>query len=330
MILRLLIAVAILFPAAVHANGPAVVYDGESKFDASFNESAFNGAELFRDITGQSYAEATLPEGADRVAVIRELARAGHGPIVAVGFNYGEAVNIVAGEFPNTSFAIIDMVVDRPNVRSVVFREHEGSYLVGMAAALSSESGTVGFVGGMDIPIIRRFACGFAGGVRAVDPDTRILVDMTGTTPAAFNDPEKGEALAKAQIADGADVIYHASGGTGVGVLQAVADAGVLGIGVDMNQNHMQPGRVLTSMLKQVDYAVFFAFQDALDGAFTGGIQSLGLEDRGVGFAVDQHNSGLMSGGMVAQIENAGFEIINGQRAVHDFTTDGTCPYLGG
>ncbi|MEL7215447.1 MAG: BMP family ABC transporter substrate-binding protein, partial [Pseudomonadota bacterium] len=290
-----LVAPALLAQGA----GPAIVYDGADKFDASFNESGFNGAELYRELSGGSYAEAFLPAGADRVETIRALARAGHSPIVALGFNYGDAVAAVAAEFPASRFAIIDMVVDLPNVRSVVFREHEGSYLVGMAAGFATESNVVGFVGGMDIPLIRRFGCGFAGGVKAVNPDAEVISEMTGPTPAAFNNPERGAEIAAGQIAQGADVIYHASGGTGVGVLQTAASAGILGIGVDMNQNHLHPGRVLTSMLKQVDYAVFFAFQDAATGQFTTGIQSLGLEDRSVGFAVDQHNQGLMGGQLV-------------------------------
>ncbi|RED14272.1 BMP family lipoprotein [Pontivivens insulae] len=319
------VALSITFPA--HADGPVLFYDGGEKFDASFNESAYNGAVLYQQTEGGSFSEVILPDSADRIELMRDYARQGFEPIVAIGFLYGEAVDTVAAEFPNTDFAIVDMVVDQPNVRSVVFREHEGSYLMGMMAAMASESGTVGFVGGMDIPVIHKFACGYVGGVRAVNPAAEVLVEMTGTTPAAFNNPARGEEIAEGQIAAGADVIYHASGGTGVGVLDAAADAGILGIGVDMNQNGLEPGSVLTSMLKQVDYAVYFALKDSADGNFTYGVQSLGLEDRGVGYAVDQHNQFLVDRGMVAQVETASFGIISGDIAVHDYMSDNACPY---
>ena len=164
------------------------------------------------------------------------------------GFAFATALDSVAADYPDTKFAIIDMVVDKPNVRSVVFNEHEGSYLVGMMAAQASKSGTVGFIGGMDIPLIRKFACGYVQGVKAVNPSATVIQNMTGTTPAAWNDPLKGSELTKAQIAQGADVVYAAAGGTGVGVLQTAADEGILSIGVDSNQNYMHPGKVLTSM----------------------------------------------------------------------------------
>ncbi|WP_316014816.1 BMP family ABC transporter substrate-binding protein [Roseobacter sp. HKCCA0434] len=325
--LSLGLAIGLMFPTASLAEGPVLFYDGGEKMDGSFNESAWNGAELFATTEGGTYAEVVLPEGADRAELMRQYAADGYDPIVAIGFLYGDAVGAVAPEFPDTDFAIVDMVVDQPNVRSVVFREHEGSFLMGLAAALATESDTVGFVGGMDIPLIHRFACGFTGGVKSINPTATVLVEMTGDTPAAFNDPERGEEIAEAQIAAGADVIYHASGGTGVGVLDAAADAGILGIGVDMNQNGMEPGSVLTSMLKQVDYAVYFALKDHADGNYSYGVQSLGLEDRGIGYAVDEHNQFLLDRMMIAEVEQASYEIISGGLSVHDFMSDGSCPY---
>ncbi|MEL6679471.1 MAG: BMP family ABC transporter substrate-binding protein, partial [Pseudomonadota bacterium] len=239
-------AFAASFPFAALAAEPILFYDSGVKLDGSFNESGFNGAELFRETTGEPYAEQMLGEGEDRVALLRRAAEAGHAPIVALGFTYASAVETVAREFPDTDFAIVDMVVPLPNVRSIVFREHEGSYLMGQLAAMRSETGTVGFVGGMDIPVIRKFACGYVGGAKAYNPDIDVKIEMTGTTPKAFNDPVRGAEIAEAQIAEGADVIFHASGGTGIGVLNAAAEAGVLGIGVDMNQNGVAPGSVLT------------------------------------------------------------------------------------
>ncbi|MDH3195921.1 MAG: BMP family ABC transporter substrate-binding protein, partial [Hyphomicrobiales bacterium] len=232
----------------------------------------------------------------------------------------------VAREFPETKFAIIDMVVDLPNVRSIVFKEHEGSYLVGMLAAMASKTGKVGFVGGMDIPLIRKFACGYVQGVKAVNPDAEIYQNMTGTTGAAWNDPVKGGELAKSQFDRGADVVYHAAGGTGLGVLQAAADAGKLGIGVDSNQNGLHPGSVLTSMLKRVDNAVFKAFDDVRTGSWTAGFDVLGLAEDGVGWALDDNNKALVSDDMKAALDVASQKIISGEITVHDYMSDDACP----
>ncbi len=209
----------------------------------------------------------------------------------------------VAAEFPDTKFAIIDMVVDLPNVRSVVFNEHEGTYLVGVLAAMASKTGKVGFVGGMDIPLIQKFACGYVQGVKATNPDAEVFQNMTGTTGAAWNDPVKGGELAKSQIDRGADVVYHAAGGTGIGVLQAAADAGKLGIGVDSNQNYLHPGQVLTSMLKRVDDAVYDALMDGKNGEWTAGIVVLGLAEDGVGYARRREQRGADHAEMKAAVD---------------------------
>ena len=262
-------AVALMAMAAAaqaqEAN-PAVIFDLGGKFDKSFNQASYEGAERFKAETGIAYEEFELQNDAQREQALRRFAERGHNPVIVTGFSYGSAMETVAPEFPDTDFVIIDMVVEQPNVRSVVFNEHEGSYLVGVLAALASESGKVGFVGGMDIPLIRKFACGYVQGVKDTNPDAEVFQNMTGTTGAAWNDPVKGGELAKSQIDRGADVLYHAAGGTGVGVLQAAADAGKLGIGVDSNQNYMHPGHVLTSMLKRVDNAVYDAMADVQQG----------------------------------------------------------------
>jgi basic membrane protein A len=261
---------------------------------------------------------------AQREQALRRLAEAGSNPIVMTGFAFGNVLSEVAPDFPDTSFVIVDMVVDQPNVRSVVFNEHEGSYLVGMMAAMASETDTVGFVGGMDIPLIRKFACGYVQGVKAVDPDITVIQNMTGTTPAAWNDPVKGAELTMAQIAQGADVVYAAAGGTGVGVLQAAADAGILSIGVDSNQNYLHPGQVLTSMVKRVDNAVYDAFS-AGPGLETG-INVMGVANDGVAYAVDEFNEALVDDAMRAAVEAAAAGIVSGEIAVHDYMTDNTCP----
>lgn len=306
---------------------PAVVYDKGGKNDGSFNQAAYNGAELFKKETGTAYRDFEVTDDAQREQAMRRFARDGYNPVVVIGFSQAAALEKVAAEFPDTKFAIVDMVVDKPNVRSVVFKEQEGSYLVGVMAAKASKSGTVGFIGGMDIPLIRKFACGYVGGVKSIKADAKILQNMTGTTGAAWNDPTKGGELARAQMDQGAEVIYHAAGGTGFGVLQAVADAGKLGIGVDSNQNHLHPGKVLTSMLKRVDIAVYNAFKDVADDKWTSGFSALGLKEGGVDVAMDEHNKPLVDADMMKALESAKADIISGKVIVHDYMSDNKCPY---
>ena len=305
---------------------PALIFDLGGKFDKSFNEAAFNGAQRWAEETGEEFREIELQSEAQREQALRRFAEAGSNPIVMAGFAFGDALGQVAADYPDTSFVIIDMVVDAPNVRSVVFNEHEGSYLVGMMAAQASESGTVGFIGGMDIPLIRKFACGYAQGVKAVNPDATVIANMTGTTPAAWNDPVKGSELTKAQISQGADVVYAAAGGTGVGVLQTAADEDILSIGVDSNQNYLHPGKVLTSMLKRVDTAVYDAFSEG-PGLETG-FQVMGVANGGVGYAMDEFNAELVSAEMEASVQEAADKIAAGELSVHDYTSDDSCPAL--
>jgi basic membrane protein A len=304
---------------------PAIIFDLGGKFDRSFNEAAFNGAEQWAEETGGSYREIELQSDAQREQAMRRLAEAGANPIVMAGFSQASSLEVVAPDYPDTTFVIIDGVVDAPNVRSVIFSEHEGSYLVGMLAGLASESGTVGFVGGMDIPLISRFGCGYAQGVRAVNPDAVIIQNMTGTTPAAWNDPVRGGELTRAQVAQGADVVFAAAGGTGLGVLQTAEDEGILSIGVDSNQNYLHPGSVLTSMLKRVDVAVYDAFSTPVDEIETG-IHVFGLAEDGVGYALDENNADLITEDMIAQVDAARAAIIAGEISVHNYTEDGSCP----
>ncbi|MEL6644419.1 MAG: BMP family ABC transporter substrate-binding protein [Pseudomonadota bacterium] len=321
-------AAGVALTAGMATAEPAIIFDLGGKFDKSFNEAAFNGASRWAEETGGSFREIEMQSEAQREQALRRFAEAGANPVVMTGFAFGNVLSEVAPDYPDTQFAIIDMVVDQPNVRSVVFTEHEGSFLVGMMAAKASESGTVGFVGGMDIPLIRKFACGYAQGVKHVNPDAEIIANMTGTTPAAWNDPVKGGELTKAQISQGADVVYAAAGGTGVGVLQAAADEGILSIGVDSNQNYLHPGSVLTSMLKRVDNAVYEAFTTGMDGSFETGIVVMDLAAEGVGYAVDEFNAELVSDEMQAAVEEAKAAIIAGDLPVHDYTSDDSCPAL--
>ncbi len=317
-------AATLALTAGVASAEPAIIFDLGGKFDKSFNEAAFNGAERWKAETGGTYKELEMQDEAQREQALRRLAEAGSNPVVMTGFAFGDVLAKVAPDFPDTKFAIIDMVVDQPNVKAVVFNEHEGSYLVGMMAALASKSGTVGFIGGMDIPLIRKFGCGYAQGVKAVNPDATVVLNMTGTTPTAWNDPVKGAELAKAQKAQGADVIYAAAGGTGIGVLQTAADEGILSIGVDSNQNYMHPGKVLTSMLKRVDNAVYEAFKEGVD--LKPGINVMGLANDGVGYAMDEHNAALVTPEMQAAVDAAAAQIKSGELVVHDYMSDNTCP----
>lgn len=303
---------------------PAIIFDLGGKFDKSFNEAAFNGATRWAQETGGSFKEIEMQSEAQREQALRRLAEAGANPVVMTGFAFGDVLSKVAPDFPDTKFAIIDMVVDQPNVKSVVFNEHEGSYLVGMLAGLASKTGTVGFVGGMDIPLIRKFGCGYAQGVKAVKPDATVIINFTGNDPSAWNNPVKGAEIAKAQKASGADVIYAAAGGTGIGVLQAAADEGILSIGVDSNQNYLHPGKVLTSMLKRVDNAVYEAFKEGTD--LKPGINVMGLANDGVGYALDEHNAALITPEMKAAVDKAAEEIKSGALTVHDYMADNTCP----
>lgn len=325
-VLGLLAATAMCLPAFAADVQPALLYDLGGKFDKSFNEASFNGAEKFKAETGISYVEFEVSNASQRDQALRRFAEDGRNPIVMAGFAWSEALDKVATDYPDLKFAIIDMVVEKPNVKSIVFKEHEGSYLVGVMAALASTSKKVGFVGGMDVPLIRKFGCGYVGGAKAAGA-TEVIQNMTGDTPAAWNDPTKGGEITKTQISQGADVVYAAAGGTGVGVLQAAADAGKLGIGVDSNQNGLQPGKVLTSMLKRVDVAVYNAFMDAKNDKFEGGINNLGLKEGGVDYAMDDNNKALVTDEMKAAVEKAKADIIAGTVQVHDYTSDDKCPY---
>ncbi len=306
---------------------PAVIYDMGGKFDESFNEGVYNGIKRFTDETGVKVMEFEVTNEAQRQQAMEKMVQRGATVVLGVGFAQADAINAVAEANPEVNFSIIDVNwLDQPNLRQYAFKEQEGSYLVGIAAAMASETGTVGFVGGMDIPLIRAFACGYKQGVKAANADASVIENMTGTTPAAWNDPAKGAELTQSQIDRGADVVYQAAGGTGVGVIQAAADAGKLAIGVDSNQNHMAPGNVLTSMLKRVDVAAYETMKDAMSGDFDTGVRNLGIAEEGVGWALDEHNASLISDDMKAAIDAAADKIKSGDIVVHDYRSDSSCP----
>ncbi len=299
---------------------PAVIYELGGKADRSFNQAAFEGAERWRVATGGRYLEFEVGQSAQREQAARRFAQRGAAPVVAIGFPQAAAITSVAKEFPQTPFAIIDAVVDLPNVQSFVYREHEGAFLVGVLAAMASKSGKIGFVGGMDIPLVRRFLCGYEQGARHANAKVQVLHAMSGSTPAAWTDPARGAELTKAQVVQGVDVVFAAAGTTGLGIMQAAKDTGILAIGVDSNQNHLHPGTMLTSMVKRVDLAVDQAFRGVKPG-----VTALGLKEGGVDYAMDQHNQALVTPAMRQAAEAARADIVAGRLKVIDYTLANRC-----
>ncbi len=331
MIRRLLLATALAAGAAAQPAGaaevkPAIVFDLGGKYDKSFNEGVNNGAAAFTKATGIAVRDFEPKNSSQIEQALRTFAKRGFDPVLAVGFDQSGPLATVAKEFPATHFGIIDSLVDAPNVQSILFREQEGSYLAGVLAALSSHGGKVGFVGGMDIPLIRRFACGYTQGAKSVDPKIEVLQNMTGTTPAAWNDPVRGGELARSQMERGASVIFAAAGSSGLGVLQAAADAGKLGIGVDSNQNYLHAGHMLTSMMKRVDVAAEKSFTAARDGTWKPGISVLGLSDGGIALAFDAENAALVTPEEKARVNQDAADIVAGKIKVHDYMADNSCP----
>jgi basic membrane protein A len=314
-----LVTLVLTGPVAAQEFVPAVVFDMGGKFDKSFNEAAYAGAERFKKETNIAYREFEVTAEAQREQALRNMARRGSAIIVGIGFSQASGIEKVAKEFPNLKFAIVDAVVNLPNVQSIVFKEHEGSFLVGMAAAMASKTGKVGFVGGMDIPLIRRFALGYEEGAKYVNPKIEVFQNMTGTTAAAWNDPTRGGELARSQFDRGADVVYAAAGATGLGVLQAAKDKGKLAIGVDSNQDHIHPGTVLTSMIKRVDLAVYETFKAAKEGSWKSGVRSLGVAEGGVGYSIDRYNRSLITPDMEKRLQQARADIVAGKIKVTDY-----------
>ncbi len=314
------LALAALLAAGTAAAQPAVIFETGGKNDKSFGQAAWEGAERWKKETGKPYLEFEIANAAQREQAARRFAERGANPIVGIGFPQASSIEAVAKDFPKLKFAIVDMVVSLPNVQSFVYREHEGSFLVGLLAAMASKSGKVGFVGGQDIPLVRKFLCGYEQGARYANPKVVTVSAMTGSTPAAWTDPPRGAELTKAQIAQGVDVVFSAAGSTGFGIMQAAKDGGILAIGVDSNQNHLHPGTMLTSMVKRVDLAVYDAFREVKPG-----ITSLGLKEGGVDYALDEFNVKLLTADMKKRVDAAKADIVSGKLKVIDYTLAGAC-----
>ncbi len=326
---RLCLALASLFSAAsVYAADPklAVIYDAGGKFDKSFNQSASEGAERFKKETKINFMEVQVANDAQTEQVLRNLARRKVDLIAAIGFAQSQAVQNIAKEFPNTKFVLIDGVATGDNVSSVLFKEQEGSYLVGVAAAMASKTKKIGFIGGMDIPLIRAFVCGYAQGAKAVDPQIDVTQNIVGSTSSSWNDPAKGAELARAQFDRGVDVLFAAAGGSGMGSLQMAKEKGKLAIGVDSNQNALYPGTMLTSMVKRVDQAIYDSFMQVKNGTWKGGISNKGLKEAGVDWSLDKNNRALISPEIEKRVNLAKQDIISGKIKVVDSRDANKCP----
>lgn len=315
--------------ATSFANGPAVAYTEAAKFDSSFNEAVYReGVAPYKAQFGADLIEKNPSSPTEFVTVLRELGNQGRSPIVAVGFSYAEAVTQVAQEFPDLQFTIIDTVVDLPNVQSIVFKEHEGSFVVGALAALTVNSDQIGFIGGVDLPFIRRFGCGYAQGAYHINDDIQVHMRMVADDFTGFSNPDRGQALAEELIdSRNAKVIYAAAGGSGNGVLRAADQApGVYGIGVDSNQNFLHPGTMLTSMVKKVGVAAYGAWDEARQGNWQPGVKSLGLAENGVDWQLDIFNRNLVSKKTEKQINDLREDIISGKIEVVDYLDNNRCP----
>jgi basic membrane protein A len=288
--------------------------------DKSFNDSAYEGLTRAADELGIEPVYGQPEQMSEDEKYLRQYAEQGMEIVIAVGFLMKDALEKVSGEFPDTRFAVIDAVVDAPNVASLVFREHEGSFLVGAIAGLTTRTDKVGFVGGMEIPLIHKFEVGYREGARYINPDCEVLVAYAGSGPEAFHDPVKGKSLALSQFDRGADIIFQAAGSTGNGVIDAAQERGLFAIGVDANQNYMAPGHVLTSMVKRVDVSVYSIIRDMVEGRFEGGTHVYGLEVDGVGYALDEHNEDLLPPEVLARVDEIKQDIIAGKIQVTDYT----------
>ncbi|MEQ1878140.1 MAG: BMP family ABC transporter substrate-binding protein [Bdellovibrionia bacterium] len=295
-----------------------LVLDKGGKDDKSFNSAAFQGATQAVKELGIELKDIECPDDAAFEPALTTLAERGFPLIIAIGFSQKDAVQKVSKKFPNTHFALVDAVVDQPNVRSLTFKEHEGSFLVGYLAGLETKTGTTGFVGGMDVAMIRRFAMGYEAGVKEAKKDAKVLINYVGITSDAWANPNRGKELALSQYGRGADIIFSAAGATNMGVFDAAEEKKKFAIGVDSNQNWVKPGLILTSMLKRVDVAVFDTIKSEKDGKFAGGLKSFGLADKGIDYAVDANNEKLVALHK-DKLEKVRDDIVSGKIKVPDY-----------
>lgn len=304
---------------------PAVIYDRASKFDQSFSQAVYSNGVLKLRQDGLRVKEFEPARAAQIEQAMLKLARRGYQPIIGVGFGTAPAIARVAKLFPQQVFVIIDSVVDLPNVQSILFREEQGAFLAGALAALTTKSNKIGFIGGMDIGLITKFSCGYIQGARYISPDIIVLKNYIGSTLNAWNDPSKGIELAKSQIERGADVLFAAAGGSGSGVYLAAHDADILAIGVDSNQNALQPGNMLTSMVKRVGQAVYKSVKSYQNGHWQPGQVIYDLSNDGLELVRDADNIRLYRAEHYAKITAIKQRIISGAITIDYHPADVGC-----
>ena len=326
--LAILLSAALISPGCGSALGKrdesggklrvGIVFDIGGKDDKSFNAAAWQGVKRAKEELGIFLRDVEPGDPTSIEPSMRAFAERGYDLIIGVGFAQAPIMNDVAHDYPGLKFAIIDGVIDAPNVASLIFKEHEGSFLVGMIAARESKTGKIGFVGGMDIPLIHKFHTGYEEGARYANPKIQVFENYVGVSDASWNNPGKGKELAKAQIERGADVIFQAAGNSGLGVFDAAEETKTLAIGVDSNQNWVKPGFILTSMIKRVDVSVFNVIKELSEGRFAGGIHLFGLDNDGIGYALDDYNRSLIPQSVLDEVERAKQDIIAGRIKVTD------------
>ncbi len=300
-----------------------LVFDVGGRGDKSFNDAAYRGLEKAKQELGIEFQYIEPGPGADREAALRQLAtRPDISVIFGIGFIFTDDITSIAREFPEKKFACVDYTLDTtkplpPNLVAIEFREEEGSFLVGALAALSSKTKIIGFIGGMESPLIKKFEAGYVAGAHYADPSCNVLIGYAGSTGEAFKNPGKGKELALGQYGQGADIIYHASGVTGLGVFEAARETHKLAIGVDSDQYHEAPGYILTSMTKIVDLAVFSVIRDVRDGTFSGGrAETFDLKSKGIDYVYDEHNRALIPGDVRSKVEEIRAKIIRNEISV--------------
>lgn len=306
-------------PALANALKVGLVLDKGGRDDKSFNAAAFQGATEAKEKLGIDLKVVESSDDAALEPALQTFAQQGYPLVIGIGYIMRTPIERVSKKFPKTHFLLVDADAKSPNVRSILFKEHEGSFLVGALAALTSKTKTVGFVGGMAIPLIRRFELGYRAGVRHIDPKATVVVNYVGESSDAWRNPMKGKELALSQYNKNADIIFAAAGASASGVFDAAEQLKKFIIGCDSNQNWIKPGRVLTSMLKRVDKAVYETIKLEKEGKFTAGLESLGLKEGGVDYAVDEHNKALITPEVKKRVEAIRKEILAGKIKVPDY-----------
>ena len=294
----------------------SLIYDTGGRGDLSFCDASYAGAKKATDEWNLELKEITPGQSTDIELALRQLARLKYDLIIGVGFLFQEPMSRVAAEFPNIKFAVVDVEAKGANIASLVFKAHEGTYLVGAIAALKTRTNQIGFIGGMNIPLLHSFEAGYRAGAKAINPEVKVYADYAGVTPQAFSDPAKGKELALAQYNKGADVILAAAGSTSLGILEAAKEKKKYIIWVDANGNHLAPGLVLTSMIKGVEFSVYQTIRSVIEGNFTGGTKVYGLKEGGVEYIVDNDNRELLPAEILKRVEVLKEKIIAGEIVV--------------